>query len=410
VSRRPALFLIATSSPLGYSKGSFTGPPVLNQDTLLLVQVSITLLTTALLIAAAFYTDSPQEQRLWALGNLLSCAGMAATALRGAPPIVDQVLSYGALGLGLGLVLRGLRLFCMEELAWRWVALIAIGAMLLTAYFALIEPDLRARLIVSGIYFALLNWACAYTLARHGNWRAAAVAVFGFTALGVALFLRGAYLLLHPGEVGPDNVLINATLFVVAQAQVCIAFGLILLVSQRYAERLRHLSALDHLTGALNRLGLEVQGQRVMQRAMRSHRSVTVMMVDVDYFKQINDNHGHPAGDEVLRQLARLLKAELRPLDLMARYGGEEFVLVLDGLESGEAVKVAERLRATVEQQAMQVDGHAIRYTVSVGVVGAVDAGYDLMRLIAFGDAAMYEAKRGGRNRVVAYAPPTPDT
>jgi len=312
--------------------------------------------------------------------------------------------------LGLGLVLRGLRLFCMEELAWRWVALIPLGAMLLTGYFSLVEPDLRARLIVSGIYFALLNWACAYTLARRGNWRAAAVAVFGFTTLGVALFLRGVYLLLHPGDVGPDDVLINGTLFVVAQAQVCIAFGLILLVSQRYAERLRRLSATDHLTGALNRLGLEVQGRRVMQRAMRSHRSVTVMMVDVDYFKQINDNYGHPVGDEVLRQLARLLKAELRPLDLMARYGGEEFVLVLDGLESIEAVKVAERLRATVEQQTVQVDGHAIRYTVSVGVVGAADAGYDLMRLIAFGDIAMYEAKRGGRNRVVAHAPSTLDT
>ncbi|WP_295996283.1 diguanylate cyclase [Rugamonas sp.] len=377
---------------------------MLNQDTLLLVQISIPLLTTALLIAAAFYTDSAQEQRLWAVGNVLTCAGMALTALKHVPPLVDQVLSYGALALGLAVVLRGLRVFCMEELAWRWVALIAVAAMLPTGYFSLIVPDLRARLCVSGAYFALLNWYCAYTLARHGNWRAITTAVAGFTVLGLALFLRAAYLLLRPGEaLDAEGVLMQATLFVVPQAQVCIAFGLVLMVARRYAERLHRLSAMDHLTGALNRLGLEVQGQRVLQRAQRSERSVTVMMVDVDYFKQINDNYGHPVGDEVLRQLARLLRAELRPFDLMARYGGEEFVLVLDGLAQREAALVAERLRTTIAQQTVTLAGHQIRYTASFGVVCAADAGYDLTRLIALGDAAMYEAKRGGRNRVVSH-------
>jgi diguanylate cyclase (GGDEF)-like protein len=107
-------------------------------------------------------------------------------------------------------------------------------------------------------------------------------------------------------------------------AQICIAFGMILMVMWRYAERLRRLSTLDPLTGALNRAGLEIQGKRVGLRALRGGRSLAVIMIDVDYFKTINDTHGHPVGDEVLRHLARLLKhraASARPDGAFRRRG-----------------------------------------------------------------------------------------
>lgn len=379
---------------------------MLNPDTLLLVQISFTLLTTALLISAAFYTDSLQEQRLWAGGNVALCIGFALGTQTQMSPLIHAVLGYGIMAFGMGLVLRGLRLFYMQSLDWRTVALITVLAMLLPAYYTVVEPSLRGRLCATGFYFAALNWICAYTVARHGNWRAMAACVTGFAMLGVVLLLRGIYLFDPVQGENANGVLMNVTLFLIPLAQVCIAFGLILMVTRRYAERLHRLSALDHLTGALNRLGLEGQGQRVMQRAQRSGRSVTVMMIDVDFFKQINDNCGHPVGDEVLRQLARLLRAELRPLDLMARFGGEEFVLVLDSLNLPEALGVAERLRTTVEQQKLEIDGHAIRYTVSIGVVSTGEAGYDLARMIAVGDRAMYEAKRAGRNRVLAAGVP----
>jgi diguanylate cyclase (GGDEF)-like protein len=145
-----------------------------------------------------------------------------------------------------------------------------------------------------------------------------------------------------------------------------------------------------------------MQGKRTGLRAQRGGRSLAVIMIDVDFFKVINDTYGHPVGDEVLRHLARLVRLELRPNDLLARFGGEEFVLVLDGVDRAAALKVAERLRARIEYEMVEMDNLSVRYTASMGVVCSDDHDYDLIRLISAGDAAMYEAKRAGRNRVIA--------
>jgi diguanylate cyclase (GGDEF)-like protein len=96
------------------------------------------------------------------------------------------------------------------------------------------------------------------------------------------------------------------------------------------------------------------------------------------------------------------VRLELRPSDLLARFGGEEFVLVLDGVDRPSALKVAERLRPRIEYEMVELDQLSVRYTASMGVVCSDQHDYDLIRLISAGDAAMYEAKRGGRNRVVA--------
>jgi diguanylate cyclase (GGDEF)-like protein len=221
--------------------------------------------------------------------------------------------------------------------------------------------------------------------------------------LGLALFLRGVHMLLHgdPADRSSSLVMGLSTL-AIPLAQICIAFGLIQMVMWRYAERLRRLSTLDALTGALNRAGLEIQGKRVGLRALRGGRSLAVIMIDVDYFKQINDTHGHPVGDEVLRHLAQLLKLELRPHDLLARFGGEEFVLVLDGVDHTAALSIAERVRLRIEQEEVVCGKVVVRYTASFGVVCSDQHSYDLFRLIAAGDAAMYAAKHAGRNRVAA--------
>ncbi|MBA5606670.1 GGDEF domain-containing protein [Duganella sp. FT3S] len=378
------------------------GYNVLNYDTLLLVQICITVLTTVLLSMAALYSEGASEQRWWAMGNVVSSVGLALASLDSGPLVLHAVLGYGVLGLGLALVLRGLRLFCNETLSWRWIVAIVAGALLSTGFFTYAEPSLNARLSVTGFYFGLLNVLCAATLARHADWRSVGASVAGFAALGVALCVRGVYLLQH--EPGDESALLvlGIVMLTVPLAQVSIAFGLILMVMRRYAERLRNLSWVDSLTGALNRAGLETQGRRVAQRTLRAGRCLAVIMLDADHFKDINDTWGHPVGDAVLRHLTRQIKAELRPLDLLARYGGEEFVLLLDGVNLDDALRVAERLRAKVEGEQVDVAGHTVRYTASMGVVCSDQHGYDLLELIVAGDAAMYAAKRAGRNRVMA--------
>lgn len=376
---------------------------VLNPDTLLLVQVCVALLTTVLLVASACYTESPPEQRWWAAGNVVVTLGMGLSNIQTLPLLLTGVLSYGVIAFGLGLVLRGLRVYCAQTLSWSVVAVITGGALAIAAYFALVVPSLQARLCFSGFYFAVINWICALAVARHGAWRVTGITIAGFSLLGLALFLRGVHLLMHGAAGDSDSSLvIGLSALIVPLAQICIAFGLILMVMWRYAERLRRLSTLDALTGALNRAGLEIQGKRVALRALRGGRSLAVIMIDVDYFKNINDTHGHPVGDEVLRHLAQLIKLELRPHDLLARFGGEEFVLVLDGVDLSAALKVAERLRARIELERVELNQLSVRYTASLGVVCSDQHSYDLIRLISAGDAAMYQAKRAGRNRVVA--------
>jgi diguanylate cyclase (GGDEF)-like protein len=130
-------------------------------------------------------------------------------------------------------------------------------------------------------------------------------------------------------------------------------------------------------------------------------------MIDIDHFKLLNDTHGHPAGDEVLKQVASLLRGAVRKVDTVARYGGEEFMVLLPRSERDEALEVAEKLRLLIAQtdfpHAAQQPG--CRITVSVGVASFQRDGESIEALIDAADAALYASKRAGRNRVSLYEP-----
>lgn len=381
---------------------------MLNYPTLLLVLVGFTALTTLLLVVVALSSDALAEQRLWALGNVMACLGFAIGTLTWLPEVVHGGISYAFMGLGLALILRGLRQFGGQELSWRWVAAITVLAFALPGYFATIQPDQTARLIASGLFSGILNLACAATLLERLRKRVRSVvwiSVGGFSILGIALIARAIYLILHTSEPdggsGLENVM-SITILVVALAQVTIAFGLIMLVSLRYVEKLNRLTLLDGLTGALNRVGMERMGQRVLMRARQNQHSVSIVVVDADFFKAINDTYGHPVGDQVLIHLASILTAQVRPGDLVIRYGGEEFVLVLDGSNEEATLRVAERLRRLIEDSHVPTDSGDIRYQVSIGISCTDKAGYSLNQLLIAADAALYRAKQEGRNRVCA--------
>ncbi len=374
---------------------------MLDSKTLFVSLVGFTLLSTLLLSVAAAHAKALREQRLWAWGNVASCAGLLIGGLSQAPLLLHGVFSYGLIGFGLALVLRGLRLFGGRELGWRWLLLGTLGAMLGPAWFALVEPSQERRLIASGLYFGLFNLLCAVELFRLRRRDFVAVACSGFALLGLVLLLRAFFLAVRPlNSEAVQQQVIALSLLAISLAQVTIAFGFILMVARRYAAGLQQLATLDPLTGVLNRKGLEQQAARILQRAGQAGRPLTLMMVDADHFKAINDRHGHPVGDQVLGHLAGLLGARLRPTDLLVRYGGEEFLLLLDGLDARTALQVAERLRTGVEQAVLPPSG--LRYTISLGLASTGPLPYELDALIAAADAALYRAKAQGRNRVSA--------
>jgi diguanylate cyclase (GGDEF)-like protein len=180
-------------------------------------------------------------------------------------------------------------------------------------------------------------------------------------------------------------------------------------VQQRTAElqtanaALEHLAARDPLTGLYNRRSLDArlaEAQALDRRYGAGNGRVHgLLLVDVDHFKRVNDQFGHPAGDAVLRQLAQLLQANVRVTDVAARFGGEEFAVLLPELAGPlEAVMAAEKIRTAVEAALFPEVG---KVTVSLGVSLASPDDADVRPLIARADAALYEAKRGGRNAVV---------
>ncbi|HYU53608.1 MAG TPA: diguanylate cyclase [Gemmatimonadaceae bacterium] len=168
--------------------------------------------------------------------------------------------------------------------------------------------------------------------------------------------------------------------------------------------KLREISLTDGLTQIENRRSLEERLNEMWQHSVRLHEPIAVVMCDIDKFKSVNDNHGHQAGDSVLKEFAQLLKAEAREIDRVGRYGGEEFLLILPGTVLDAAVTFAERLREKVEHHIFTYPGGTLCRTMSCGVAASPHPRVkDQEVLLKASDDALYVAKETGRNRVIRF-------
>ena len=156
----------------------------------------------------------------------------------------------------------------------------------------------------------------------------------------------------------------------------------------------------DQLTGVANRRAFYEAADMELARHTRKPRAITLLLIDIDHFKQVNDTHGHPVGDQVIRNLAEVMLRSVRSIDVVARLGGEEFAVLLPSTDVAMGRRIAERIRANVAKQTVRAGQLAINYRVSIGVA-AVDKGITSPdELIAAADQALYDAKRNGRDRV----------
>ena len=178
---------------------------------------------------------------------------------------------------------------------------------------------------------------------------------------------------------------------------------------KRFSDRLRdsvqhtiEMAITDALTGLHNRRYLERHLATLVDQAVKREKQVSVLVVDVDHFKSVNDTYGHDAGDAVLREFAQRVKQAVRGVDLVARYGGEEFVIAMPDTDAGLAYFVGERVRDRIASEAFVVgDGVSVDVTISVGIATVKSSNDTPASLLRRADGALYGAKRGGRNRVV---------
>ncbi|HTA90045.1 MAG TPA: diguanylate cyclase [Polyangiaceae bacterium] len=172
-------------------------------------------------------------------------------------------------------------------------------------------------------------------------------------------------------------------------------------------KRLEALADTDGLTGLFNRRYFDALLLRELQRTARYKTPVGVVLLDIDHFKYVNDTYGHPMGDEVLRNVAKIVSAGVRVTDSAARYGGEEIAIVFTQTTAQGVMEVTERLRSQLEKFVHEYEGHTVRRTASFGV-GLVDGrGVPLtpLELVERADRALYRAKHNGRNQVVIWSP-----
>lgn len=205
-------------------------------------------------------------------------------------------------------------------------------------------------------------------------------------------------------DVSPDSALYNGTLDVgeqIGRIVLLVAGTLMTIGIVDRGREMRLLSTHDALTGLYNRSYWDERVSEELLRARRYGRPLTIAMIDLDFFKSINDRFGHAAGDAALKMFARVLRDSLRRTDIIGRYGGEEFAVAFPETDPAETENKIDQVRAEVEATPLRVDGREIKITFSAGVVHYPEDGDDVPTLARCGDDLLLRAKREGRNRVI---------
>ncbi|CAB1370706.1 GGDEF domain-containing protein [Denitratisoma oestradiolicum] len=335
---------------------------------------------------------------------LIGCASGFASMRGVLPDSLSIVASNGMLLLGQLLLIVGLQRYSGRTPVWR-PTLDGIGAlMILILWLTYGSHNYQGRIFIMGlahIGFFSVGAYLAWHAAPKGFGNRFLSVIF---TLGVAVAIwRIATLPITGNETDENfdrNLIQQIYLATFSLGVLGLSIGFILLANERLRVELEFMATRDPMTGALNRRAFFSRAEVEWARALRSRRPLAVITSDIDFFKKVNDTHGHHVGDQVIKDYTLRAGQMLRLSDSLARFGGEEFVILLPDTGLTEAKQVAERIRCEIESRRAKT---LPAYTVSLGVSvmqGNAGQAADLEALLAEADAALYRAKQRGRNRV----------
>jgi diguanylate cyclase len=393
---------------------------VLDLNSVILSSIGLTFtLVLVLLIFGAY-----QQKALimnWVRGLLMMGLGLGIyfipliTANYG-QRIVYVATSMTMFALGVSIYVNGIRMLRGYRV-YRYRTLLVMTTLLACNAVMLNMHAADKWVILSNLL--VLVWVFSYgsrSLSGHGRDFVAQVfwlccSLFGGISLMLGFFAIEVALADEAALISFIHWPVHAYLTTAIMMVLTIVTSLLLLVMNvRTQAGLQAIATLDGLTGVLNRRGLQEAATRMQAVSQRISLSMGMLIIDLDYFKKVNDVYGHLVGDEVLKSCAGNIRGALRGGDVIGRYGGEEFCILLPNTGEQEAMVLAERIRRTIEVtpvsiagvESMSADTHAIKCTVSVGAVSSETVGYALDSMFAAADQNLYKAKQNGRNRVAS--------
>lgn len=370
----------------------------------MLVMSAVVSVTMALALAVA-----PSQRRegmgLWGGALCLNAAAFMLYAGRGTiPDWASMVLGNVLFSVAFAVALAAVYQFQQRPMAWlhmAWPVLVAVPTFIACIHDGQLRPVALGLLLPAQIALLLhVLWHSGKSFGGRGR----RLLMAALATQAVLLLLRAAlaaagvivdYAGNPHGHAEPPFVLTAQVITVLA------SLGFILMARDRVDAHIRHQAAHDALTGIPNRRTLIQALDRDVARAIRTHESYALLMLDIDHFKRINDDLGHLIGDRVLCHVSKVLRARLRTQDLVGRYGGEEFLVLLPDTTLRGAAELAELLREAVAQTPFEHQGKSVAMTVSIGVFGGrLESGDGWDMLIHCADQALYGAKAAGRNCV----------
>ncbi len=360
-----------------------------------------------------------ETSRYWTASACCAALGATLGMLRlVVPPLIPLMCASMLLIAATSLAAMGIERFYGRPASWRLnIAIVALGFVGLN-YFLLVEPSTAMRIFVYSVAQSVpVALTLPFVLARTGSRRHPGARLAGYMAvliIAVNLF-RGIVGLFN---IGGEASMVNlnpiqaASLLALVFLSMAWNFGFLLMAIDRLRDEIADLAMSDDLTGVANRRRLLQCLADQCVASGRSGEAFTVLAIDLDGFKAINDGFGHGAGDECLRLMTRAVQSRLRSSDLLARSGGDEFCVVLPATTLREGAMIARHVIEACRKQLTPECGAPVAIGASIGVAQWTPAmGRDPGRLIAAADQALYAAKNQGKNRYAVYqpAPPPPE-
>ncbi len=394
--------------------------------TIVFMSMLLTFMLSMLLAITRKHHKEVNGPGYWAVGNLVIGLGMVLVLIQLDVQKLMFMPGMALIGAGLGLYINGIQAFNSSFNAvagkvtgpdHRIPIIIFVLLTLVDTLFVLVNQDIRMAVILGAVIFAAIYLYCArITITREEGilgdffWITSSL----YMLMAALMFGRAIYASQVDIEVFDSFATwpVNAYTFMLgAVSQFFISSLFVLMLSYKLNRSLESIATIDSLTNVLNRRGLEDASVKVQDMCKRINLSMAVLLIDIDYFKKVNDNYGHLVGDDVLRHIAKTIGTILRSSDVLGRYGGEEFCAFLPNTTEHDALGLAERIRIGIESTPIKLSmSVTLKTTVSIGVADSVRAGYDFKDLLAAADSAMYGAKNGGRNRVMSYTEISRDT